>query len=231
MKKSASVKPVKSGSRHTKRAPRRKMGRPTREQAELLYAQLLDQALEIFLDRGFEQTTMDAIAQGAGMSKRTLYVRYDDKAALFKAAVQQAIEHWIVPLRELDGLDTDDLEGTLRAVARIGVEQVVSPVGAQIQRIMHAASYRFPEVFTAMYEQGPRTIVEYLTKLLAKHQAAGHINVPRPEIAALVFLRMVPGGSTRGALTGFQADLAEVEELIDYSIKMFLDAVRIRQAG
>ena len=228
MKNSAITKPRKNGSRRAKRAPVRRMGRPTREQAEALYAQLLDQALEIFLDRGFEQTTMDAIAQGAGMSKRTLYVRYEDKAALFKAAVQQAIEHWIVPLRKLDELDTDDLEGTLLAVARIGVEQVVSPVGAQIQRIMHAASYRFPEVFTAMYEQGPRMIVDFLTKLLAKHHTAGTINVPRPEIAAVIFLRMVPGGSTRGALTGFQSDLAEVEELMNYSIRMFLDAVRVR---
>jgi TetR/AcrR family transcriptional repressor of mexJK operon len=228
MKNSVTAKRRKTSSSPAKRVPRRGLGRPTREQAELLYAQLLDQALEMFLDRGFEQTTMESIAQGAGMSKRTLYVRYEDKAALFKAAVQQAIEHWVIPLKKLDQLDTDDLEATLLAVARIGVEQVISPVGAQIQRIMHAASYRFPEVFTAMYEQGPRTIVEFLTRLLIKHQAAGTIHVPRPEIAAIVFLRMVPGGSTRGAMTGFQTDLAGVEELMNYSIGMFLDAVRVR---
>src|SRR3546814_17022758 len=92
-------------------------GLPTREQARLRHEQLLDEALEQFLDKGFVMTTIDAIAAAVGMTKRTVYTRYPDKNALFGAAVQRAIERWIIPAEVLAALDPDDLEGTLTAVA------------------------------------------------------------------------------------------------------------------
>ena len=59
-------------------------GRPTREQAELRREELLDRALELFLENGFELVTMEAIAAAVGMTKRTVYARYEDKCALFR---------------------------------------------------------------------------------------------------------------------------------------------------
>src|ERR1700733_10039359 len=72
-------------------------GRPTRDQAAARQLELLDTALDMFLDKGFEQTTMEAVAAAVGMTKRTIYARYDDKAALFLATVQRAIGRSIVP--------------------------------------------------------------------------------------------------------------------------------------
>src|SRR3546814_18920845 len=73
----------KSGHNH-----RSTSGRPTREQARLRHEQLLDEALEQFLDKGFVMTTIDAIAAAVGMTKRTVYTRYPDKNALFGPEVQ-----------------------------------------------------------------------------------------------------------------------------------------------
>ena len=57
--------------RHIQPLPRGRAGRPTRAQSEQRQRQLLDQALEVFLDRGFEMTTIEAIADAVGMTKRT----------------------------------------------------------------------------------------------------------------------------------------------------------------
>ncbi len=46
---------------------RRGPGRPTRTNAELL-----DKALDLFLENGFERTSIDAITAAAGMAKRTV---------------------------------------------------------------------------------------------------------------------------------------------------------------
>ena len=54
---------------------RPRAGRPTREQAEARHAELLDRALDHFLDKGFEQATIEAIAADVGMTKRTVYAR------------------------------------------------------------------------------------------------------------------------------------------------------------
>ena len=62
---------------------RPKAGRPTRAQADARHLVLLDAALNHFLEKGFELTTIDAVVQEVGMTKRTVYARYPDKAALF----------------------------------------------------------------------------------------------------------------------------------------------------
>ena len=68
------------------------MGRPSKEESRRRHEELLETALDIFLERGFEQTTMVEIAKVVGMSKRTIYAAYDDKEQLFKAAVKRATE-------------------------------------------------------------------------------------------------------------------------------------------
>src|SRR5947209_19814422 len=56
-------------------ADRRRGGRPSREQAALLGERILDTATELFLAEGYGATSIEAIAQRAGISKRTFYHR------------------------------------------------------------------------------------------------------------------------------------------------------------
>ena len=42
-------------------------------------------ASEMFLAEGFDRTSLDQIAQRAGVSKQTIYSHFADKEALFKA--------------------------------------------------------------------------------------------------------------------------------------------------
>ena len=51
-------------------APAVRRGRPT-----LSNEQLLDKALDLFLDQGFDRTSIEAICAAAGMAKRTVYAR------------------------------------------------------------------------------------------------------------------------------------------------------------
>ncbi|MGH3248411.1 MAG: TetR family transcriptional regulator, partial [Trebonia sp.] len=76
---------------------RRGAGRPTREQAEARHQELLDAALDLFLEHGFELTTIEMVATRVSMTRRTVYARYAEKSALFRTAVQRAIERQIVP--------------------------------------------------------------------------------------------------------------------------------------
>jgi TetR/AcrR family transcriptional regulator len=73
---------------------RRKEARP---------GELLDAALDLFVERGFAATRLDEVAARAGVSKGTLYLYYASKEDLFKAVVRQNI----VPLIENFGRDVD----------------------------------------------------------------------------------------------------------------------------
>ena len=49
--------------------------------------QILQGALEIFLQRGYEGTSMDRVAAAAGVSKITIYKHFQDKEGLFTALI------------------------------------------------------------------------------------------------------------------------------------------------
>ena len=212
-------------------ASRPRAGRPTRDQAEARHATLLDAALDMFLDAGFAGTTMEAVAAAAGMTKRTVYARYPDKAALFRATVDRAIARSIVPAEDLAALDSGDLAATLTAVARRRVAYVTTPEGLKLQRIIATESYRFPEIFTRAYDQATVPVVAFLTALLRRHQASGELALDRPEMAARLFMSMVVGGPVRTIVSGNPLTQAEIDDRIGYAVRLFLNGARRRATG
>ncbi len=60
-------------------------------------AHLIEVATRLFMERGFDATSIDAIAEAAGMSKPTVYARYRDKRGLFEAVLRERIAQWIAP--------------------------------------------------------------------------------------------------------------------------------------
>ena len=204
-------------------------GRPTREQAEQRHAELLDHALEMFLERGYELATMEAIAASVGMAKRTVYARYEDKAALFRATVQRAIERYTVSVESLKVAETNDVEETLINLARMRVAHVMSPAGMRLQRILNTESYRFPEILTWTFEQGAKPMIDYLAQVLRRFTAEGIIDIDEPERTATVFLSMVVGGPTRIIASGNTIGQDDLESRIRFSVRLFLKGALTRK--
>ncbi len=207
---------------------RSRAGRPTREQARQRHQELLDCALDVFLANGFERSTMDAIATSTGMAKRTIYGLYPDKAALFRAAVQRAVDRWIVPIEDLYAVETDDLEETLIAIAKMRLESFTSPAGVALQRVLNAEGYRFPDLFRLAYEQGTRPALKFIADVLARHAATGSIEIDDAELLGTAFLSMVVGGPATGAMWGYVLDPAVLDERMRVFVRLFLDGVRPR---
>lgn len=165
-------------------------GRPTREQSEQRNRELLDRALDLFLERGFEGTTIEAIIDSVGMARRTVYARYGDKMTLFKAALQRAIDDWVVPAEHLRAAETDDLEETLLNVARLMVANVRTPSGMRLARIANAEVFNMPEVAAYLWERTAQVALIYLTRLFARR-----LSPEAAEDLALAFLLLVVEGS------------------------------------
>ncbi|MBX7431468.1 TetR/AcrR family transcriptional regulator [Mycobacterium sp. Y57] len=203
-------------------------GRPTREHAERRHEQLLDCALEIFLDNGFQRSTIDYIATATGMAKRTIYARYPDKAALFEAAVQRAVDRWIIPVEVLHEVETEDLEETLVAIARIRLESYTSPAGVALQRILNAEGYRFPDLYRLAFEQGTVPALRFIADVLGRHVAAGTVQSNDPEVLAGAFLSITVGGPATGLMWGVVTDPDVLDRRIRTCVRVFLDGVRPR---
>jgi len=209
-------------------APRRGAGRPTREQAEARLEELLDSALDHFLQHGFELATIDMIAAHVNMTKRTVYAKFEDKAGLFLAAVQRAIERQIVPAAVLEGFDKGDLAETLRAIGKLRIEQVMTPNGMRLQHIIQSESYRFPQIFEANFQQSARPVMNFVANLLRRAIAEGKIAPTNPDMAASAFMSMVVGGQVRSLVGGQSLTPSEIDERLNFSIDLLLNGLRPR---
>jgi AcrR family transcriptional regulator len=207
-------------------APR--AGRPTRAQQVQRHEELLSVALDIFLERGFEQATMEEIATCVGMSKRTVYAYYEDKPALFKAAVRRAIELYTIPRAAIEAVVTGDLEESLTAIARQRIANLTTPVANKLQRILGTQSFRFPVLFNESFEKGAGPVIDVLCDLFARYSAQGEISVPEPQRVATSFLSLAAGGPARVIASGNVLDEAEIESRIRFAVGLFLNGVRRR---
>lgn len=207
--------------------PRRKPGRPTLSNEELL-----DKALDLFLEQGFERTSIDAITASAGMAKRTVYARYGDKTSLFKAALKRAIDEWIVPVERLREVETGNLEESLVAVGRILVANIMSPAGLRLLRLTNSESGRMPEIGAYNVKLGTEPTLSYLADLFCRHLGHGTGGPKNANEAATAFLNLVVGGPSNAAAWGVSLSPDEIDSQLRYSVGLFLHGiVPQRQAG
>jgi len=198
------------------RRPGRGPGRPSREVIEARNRELLDTALDLFLERGFAGTTIEAIIEAVGMARRTVYARYGDKETLFKAALQRAIDDWVVPPAQLQAVETDDLEETLLAVARLMVARALTPSGIRLTRIAHAEVIRMPEIGAYLAERTEQVALAWLTDFFRRRLSAASA-----ADAALAFLVLVVDGAFQSKVW-HRMDPAEIERHVAYRTRLFL---------
>jgi AcrR family transcriptional regulator len=196
---------------------RRRPGRPT-----LSDEQLLDIALDLFLENGFERTSIDAICAAAGMAKRTVYARYADKEALFKAALGRAIEDWLVPVEQLRAAEGEDLERTLLKIAQLLLANILSPAGLRLLRLSNAVSVSMPEIAASNTRMGTEPTLAHLADLFRRRLLPPDAPVPEADEAALAFLHLVVGGPASTAAWGVVLDDAAVERHTRYCVRLFL---------
>lgn len=75
---------------------------PTRIQ-QRKQAAILSAGLEVFAQFGFRGSTLDQIAEAAGLSKPNLLYYFPSKEAIHAALLERLLDTWLDPLRALDG--------------------------------------------------------------------------------------------------------------------------------
>jgi AcrR family transcriptional regulator len=201
-------------------------GRPTRDQAVVLEGRVRDAALDLFLEHGFDGTTMDAVAEAAGVTKRTLYAKYADKQALFTAVVVPALASmaWSGDVELPDDLP---LKEALRRVAWNVVVNLLDPRAVKLRRLAMSEASRLPvhgsPSGTAAYEGGKRALVD----VLEAHVARGEILTPDIELTADQFLA-VTAGLMVNVDFGLDYEEAYLRRYVDEAVSVFVTALTAR---
>ena len=154
----------------------RKTGRPSLDDAQSLTNRIVDVATHLFLSDGFEATSLEKIAKEAGVSKRTLYSRFDSKSELFKAVVARYTTRnaaAIVPLQHPSATNVERL--THICIETLGFCLNASVIA--LERVMMAEVERFPELALVVNDYATAHLKEPLRQVLQDGMASGEIIV------------------------------------------------------
>jgi TetR/AcrR family transcriptional regulator, mexJK operon transcriptional repressor len=162
----------------------RKVPRGARRRVELV-----DVAEQLFLDRGYADTTMQMVAEAAGASKETLYRHFASKELL---------------LAEIVGRKATLISGPDAAIEQGGpADQVLFEFGVGLLRIVLrnqsaclfrtvvAEAARSPQLGDLFYSRGPGVTTERLAAYLARASQSGELRCKDPLAAARLFLGAV----------------------------------------
>lgn len=185
---------------------------------------ILEAAGRLFLERGFNATSMDAIAEAAPVSKPTLYSHFKDKGDLFGAVIGGRCCSMVHTIYEHTAAQHEDVETALRAIAHSFFDLIYAPDSISLYRIIISELKQFPALGVTLYDQSAVKILDILSSYLDQQNAKGTLRVEDTEMGARLFFSMLKGDHHMQCLLGLRDVLSakEREHLIDSAVGLFV---------
>ncbi|TLP71240.1 TetR/AcrR family transcriptional regulator [Nesterenkonia sphaerica] len=163
---------------------------------------IIDAATTLFLNQGYPATTMDDIAEVAGVSKRTVYNNFPDKEGLFREvvlAVTSFVDEFInEAVREL--ADAAEVELSLKDLAARLASSVIGDGVVRLRRLIIGEAHRFPDLAADYYRRAPGRVIATLAIEFGELTQQGRLHTPDPELAAEQFAYLTIGAPLDRAL-------------------------------
>jgi len=115
--------------------------------------ELIDAALEIFVEKGYAAARLDEVAKRAGVSKGTVYLYFTNKEELFKAVIRDGIVSDLANIEEI----IDHFEGKTSDLLRVTLKSWWDNVGATplaaLLKVIVSEAGNFPEIVKFYYDE------------------------------------------------------------------------------
>ncbi len=166
---------------------RRKEARP---------GELLDAALDLFVEKGFSATRVEEVAARAGVSKGTLFLYFPSKEDLFKAVVRENIANkfptWQEEFISFEGSSAD----MLRYAMTSWWERIGKTRASGITKLVMSEAQNFPEIADFYQEEVITPGNAMIRRILSRGVQSGEFRPMDLEqavhiiVAPMIFLMM-----------------------------------------
>jgi AcrR family transcriptional regulator len=192
-------------------SPVRPGGRPAKHRA------ILDGALAVFARDGYSRASIDAISVAAGVSTRTIYNHFEDKAQLFQTVVAESttgVADFQITVIDRHLSNVTDLESDL---VQLGLA-LAAPMTAYEQHFAlirqndAEAGHIPPAALDAWRDAGPRRVLGVLAGRLRELAARDLLRIDDPHRASVHLMLLVQGAVPfhHGVATTSDADVTEM---------------------
>ncbi len=184
---------------------------------------ILQGAMQEFLKHGYAGTSMDKIALAAGVSKATVYSKFQDKEGLFKELIEQLARKKFKII-----FGTEPPKGEPATVLReLGTKALHQMVTDQehcaFMRVLIGESGRFPELAQICVRAMMKPVLETLSQYLASHP---ELKIKDPEaVATILFGSLVHFHIVQDVMHGKDIIPIQSDRLIDALNHLILNQV------
>lgn len=133
-------------ARLTRPAAKKPSGPKFRRRAEARPDEILDAALAVFTEKGFDAARVDDIAARAGLSKGAVYLYFDSKEALLRGLIDREVAPAAHRLRALAEAGGRDPKATLTLVVAVATELLNNPGMFATPKLVLSVAPRFREI-------------------------------------------------------------------------------------
>lgn len=191
---------------------------------------ILDAATGLFLSEGYLRTSMEAIADRAGVSKATLYTHFANKAGLFEAIVDGLCRQLFEPVRRPATRPASPRE-ILLALARQYMKLMLEPSSIGLFRALVSDEEVRGELGARSYGAGAGAALAELAAYLEDWTNEGLLSVDDCGLAAEQFFGMLGGIAQVRALLGVceQVSEEELSRMTEGAVSTFLRAFAVPQ--
>ena len=161
---------------------------PQSARGRVRLTKILNAATDLFLEVGYEQTSIDAILLRSGGSKSTLYAYFPTKQDLFRSVIDSVVDNSDLGAA-LDISANARFVLTEFAVSRQRV--VLSPRHRAVLGLVIAERDRFPDLAQIYWERGPQRSGRHLITYLEALRNREILAIDDAEEAAEFFIGMI----------------------------------------
>jgi AcrR family transcriptional regulator len=186
---------------------------------------IIDTACELFVELGFQATTLDKVAQRAKISKLSIYKHFENKEALFGAAFAARCQQ-LVPQKLFEDVD-GSAEDQLMAAGSSLLRTLLRPEVRNVEAMVMADTPNQKSLSKLHYEAGPAHIIAQIEGLLRQLHAKALLNVSDPLQSARLFAALFKGSDLLVIARFDEAraeDDNEVETYCRSAVTMFIAA-------
>ncbi|MBK8026902.1 MAG: TetR/AcrR family transcriptional regulator [Chloroflexi bacterium] len=188
---------------------------------------ILDAALEVFAEVGYNRATIKAIAQRAGIkSPALLYWYFPGKADLMRGVIARSVPA-VAPEADLSMLVEQPITLTLKLVATAILSIYQDPKTVRAFRIIFSELLHNPDSNLDVLQAGPTRMLDLLRQCFTAGIARGELRPHNVEVSSRMFVGSLIINILATAIVPILgAGLPPPSEYVDQAISQLLDGLR-----
>jgi len=203
-----------------------------RRRAEARPDEVLDAALELFIEKGFAATRVEDIAEKAGISKGSIYLYFPSKQALIKGLVTRAISPVATNVIEM----IYSFEGDPRTLITLILNMIATRFADKrvlaIPQLIMREAVSFPEIALVYREQVLERLLPVFENMIARGVAGGYFKKVDPELTTRTIMGPVFAHLLLSEFFGIEPrDGLALDRLIDNHISILFDGLSLSKGA